>query len=256
MLLTIDVGNTNITLGVYDNDRLLMTGRVSTDAKCTADQYAIVLKNILELKGVSLSRIDGAIIGSVVPAVGRELVGAIKSACDITPLVLGPGVKTGLNILIDNPAQLGADLAAGAAGAAASYPMPCIIFDLGTATTVSVMDKNGAFIGGAIAAGLQTTLYALTSRTASLPGVSIEAPDKVIATNTVDCMRSGLVFGAAAMMDGMIERIEDELGERATVVATGGLSSLVIPHCKREIIFDDDLLLEGLRLIFERNRKK
>lgn len=255
MLLTIDVGNTNITLGVYEGKNLKMTGRIATEIKNTADQYAVELKNILALKGVDIADIDGAVIGSVVPAVGSALTGAIGTACGITPLVLGPGIKTGLNILIDNPAQLGADLAAGGVAAAAKYPMPCIVFDLGTATTVSVLDKNGAMLGGAIAAGLATTLHALTSRTASLPGISIEAPGKVIGSNTVDCMKSGLIFGAAAMMDGMCERIEEELGEKATVVATGGLSSVVAPFCRRAIICDDDLLLEGLRLIFERNRK-
>lgn len=255
MLLTIDVGNTNITLGVYDGENLKMTARIATNAKNTADQYAVELKNILALKGVAMENIDGAIIGSVVPTVGVALTGAIRTACSITPLVLGPGVKTGLNICIDNPAQLGADLAAGAVGAAAKYPLPCIVFDLGTATTATVLDKDGRFLGGAIAAGLQTTLYALTSRTASLPGISIEAPGKVIGTNTVDCMKSGLVYGAAAMIDGMIDRIEEELGEKATVIATGGLSAVVTPLCRREIIYDDDLLLDGLRLIYQRNRK-
>lgn len=255
MLLTIDVGNTNITLGVYEGETLKMTARVATDIKNTADQYAVELKNVLALKGVAIEKIDGAIIGSVVPAVGTALTGAIQTACGIKPLVLGPGIKTGLNILIDNPAQLGADLAAGAVGAAAHYPLPCIVFDLGTATTATVLDRNGGLLGGAIAAGLQTTLYALTSRTASLPGISIEAPDKVIGSNTVDCMKSGLVYGAAAMIDGMIDRIEEELGEKATVIATGGLSAVVTPLCRREIIYDDDLLLEGLRLIYLRNRK-
>lgn len=256
MLLAIDVGNTNITLGVYDGESLKMTARIATESKSTADCYAVTLKNIIELKGLKVSDIDGAIIGSVVPAVGSMLVGAIETACGISPVVLGPGVKTGINIVIDNPGQLGADLAAGAAAALAHYDMPCIIFDLGTATTASVMDKNGAFLGGAIAAGLYTTLNALTSNTAALPGISIEPPKKVIGSNTVDSMRSGLIFGAASMIDGMIERIEEELGEKATVIATGGLSSVIVPLCKRDIVCDNDLLLEGLRLIYNRNRKK
>ena len=167
--------------------------------------------------------------------------------------MLGPGVKTGLNIKIDNPAQLGADLVAGAVGALEEYTMPCVVIDLGTATTLSVIDRNGAFLGGTIAAGVRLTLKALTENTAQLPSIPIEAPRSVIGANTVDSMQSGLVFGTAAMLDGLLDKIEEELGETPTVVATGGLAAEIIAHCRRNIIYNENLLLDGLRAIYEKN---
>ena len=167
--------------------------------------------------------------------------------------MLGPGVKTGLNIKIDNPAQLGADLVAGAVGAIDEYTMPCVIIDMGTASTISVLDRSGAFLGGAIAAGVRLTLKALAENTAQLPSISIEAPSAVIGSNTVECMQSGLVYGTAAMLDGLLDKIEQELGETPTVVATGGMSKEIIPHCRRNIIYNENLLLDGLRIIYEKN---
>ena len=167
---------------------------------------------------------------------------------------MGPGLKTGLNIRIDNPAQLGADLVAGAVGAIAKFPCPCILFDLGTATTISVVARDTSFLGGIIIPGVYISYNALTSRTAQLPQVSLEAPSHVIGKNSIDSMKSGSVYGTAAMIDGICERIEEEIGEKATVVATGGIAGVVIPHCKREIIHSDNLILEGLRLLYERNR--
>ncbi|MBQ6816057.1 MAG: type III pantothenate kinase [Clostridia bacterium] len=253
MLLAADIGNTNITLGLYDDEALLFTARLATNLNQTSDQYAVEIKNILLLHGCRHESIEDAIICSVVPNVGKAVSNAISTLCNIVPLELGPGVKTGLNIKIDNPAQLGADLAAAAAGALHEYTMPCIVIDMGTATTVSVLDKNGALLGGAIAAGVNLTLKALTQNTSQLPAIRIEAPQKVIGTNTADCMRSGLIFGAAAMLDGFIDRIEAELGENATVVATGGLSREIIKHCEHNIIYNENLLLDGLRLIYNKN---
>ena len=253
MLLAADIGNTNITLGLYDEDMLLFTARLATNKNQTADQYAVEIKNVLSLHGYRYENIEDAIISSVVPLVGKSISNAISMLCHIVPLELGPGVKTGINIKIDNPAQLGADLAAAAAGALHEYEVPCIIIDMGTATTVSVLDEKGAFLGGAIAAGVNLTLKALTENTSQLPSISIEAPLKVIGTNTADCMRSGLIFGTAAMLDGIIDRIEDELGTTATVVATGGLSKEIIGHCERNIIYNENLLLDGLRVIYEKN---
>lgn len=255
MLLTIDIGNTNITLGAYEGEKLQMLARMATDNRRTEDQYAVELRDILDINGVQAAAIDGAIISSVVPHVGAVMRQAAAKLCGVAPLVLGPGVKTGLNIKIDNPAQLGADLAAGAVAALAICPPPCIIVDLGTATTISVLDKEGAFLGGAIAAGIGITLDALSSRTAQLPAIHIEAPKKVIGSNTVDCMKSGLVLGAAAMVDGMIDRIDEELGEEASVIATGGLAREVVAVCRRQIRLEENLLLEGLRLIYEKNKK-
>ncbi len=254
MLLAVDIGNTNITLGVYDEQVLLFTARLATDNKTTADQYAIDLKNILELHGYGYRDIEDCIIASVVPTVAASIRKAVSFLCDIVPLELGPGVKTGLNIKIDNPAQLGADLVAGAVGAINEYTLPCVVIDMGTATTLSVIDENATYRGGVIAAGVRLTLKALTENTAALPSVSINAPQNVIGTNTVDCMQSGLVYGAAAMLDGLIEQISAELGAFPTVVATGGLSKEIITHCRHDIIYNENLLLEGLREIYERNK--
>ncbi len=253
MILTVDIGNTNITLGAYSEDELRFTSRLATSRHRTADQYAIEIKDILSLNGLESDNIEGAIISSVVPSVGSNMKKAIKKLTGIDPLAIEPGVKTGLNIRIDNPAQLGADMVAGAVAAVAKYPLPCIVCDMGTATTISVIDKGGAFLGGAIAAGLGTGLDALASNTAQLPYIDISAPSKVIGTNTVDCMRSGIVIGAAAMLEGMAKRMEAELGAPATLVATGGLAGSVAANCEREVVLDDNLLLDGLYLIYKKN---
>ncbi len=254
MLLAIDIGNTNITLGAYDNDVLLFTARLATAKGTTADQYAVEIKNILDLHGLNYARIEDCIVSSVVPSVGGAICNAVSLLCNIVPLELGPGVKTGLNIKIDNPAQLGADLVAGAVGAISEYTLPCVVIDMGTASTISVIDRNGAYLGGIISAGVRLTLKALTENTAQLPAIDISAPKSVISTNTVDCMKSGLIYGTAAMIDGLLDRIIDELGEIPTVVATGGLSKDIIVHCKNEIIYNANLLLDGLREIYEKNR--
>ncbi len=253
MLLTIDIGNTNITLGAYDGNILKLTARLATDTSKTEDQYAIEIKDILSLYDTSYSEVEDCIISSVVPLVGKNISHAVSKLCHIVPLMLGPGVKTGLNIKIDNPAQLGADLVAGAVGAQEEYTMPCVIIDMGTASTISVLDKNGAFLGGVIAAGVKLTLKALAENTAQLTSIPIEAPRSVIGANTTECMQSGLVFGTASMLDGLLQKIETELGEKPTVVATGGLSREIIPLCKYDIIYNENLLLDGLRAIYEKN---
>lgn len=253
MLLAIDIGNTNITLGLFCDEVLKLTARLSTDPRKTADEYAIDIKDVLALHGEEVSEVEDCIISSVVPAVGASVSAAVALLCDTVPLMLGPGVKTGLNIKIDNPAQLGADLAAGAVGALHEYTMPCIVIDMGTATTISVLDKNGVFLGGTIGAGVRMTMRALAEGTAALPAIGVTSPKSVIGKNTVDCMQSGIVLGTAAMLDGLIDRIEEELGETATVVATGGLSKDIIVFCKNDIIYNENLLLEGLRLIYEKN---
>lgn len=253
MLLAADVGNTNITLGVFEDETLKFTARLATDTKLTGDQYAIAVKDILALNGVGSFDIEDAVICSVVPSVTTALTAAVSKLFSVVPLIIGPGVKTGLNIKIDNPGQLGADLVAGAVAAVHEYTMPCVVIDMGTATTISVLDENGSFLGGSIAAGVRLTLKALATNTAQLPEISISAPQKVIGTNTADCMRSGLIFGAASMLDGLLQRIEEELDMNVTVVATGGLSREVIPLCKKDIIYNENLLLDGLRYIYEKN---
>ncbi len=254
MLLAIDVGNTNTTLGIFDGEALRSTARLASDMHRTGDQYAIELRDVLALNGLDSALVTDAIICSVVPPLSDALQRAVQKLCGVTPLVLGPGVRTGLNIKIDNPAQLGADLAAGAVGALARYPLPCIVIDLGTASTISVLDAQGRFLGGVIAAGINLTLEALVGNTAQLPSVRIEAPPAAIGRNSVDSMKSGIVLGSASMLDGMIDRIEEELGQSAAVVATGGLAGTVVPHCRRKIEINDTLLLDGLRLIYEKNQ--
>ncbi|MBQ7288214.1 MAG: type III pantothenate kinase [Clostridia bacterium] len=254
MLICVDIGNTNITLGGYKEEKLVFTARLTSDARRTADQYAVEIYDILRLNGHASAEVQGAILSSVVPTLTKSISMAFNKLCGFSPMMLGPGVKTGLNIKIDNPAQLGADLVAGAIGAMAKYPLPCIVIDMGTATTISAINEKGEFLGGAIAAGINLTLEALTKNTAQLPMVGIEAPKSAIGSNTIDCLKSGLVLGAAAMLDGLIDRMETELGQSATVVATGGLCGEIIPHCKRKIFVDDNLLLDGLKRIYEKNR--
>ena len=171
------------------------------------------------------------------------------------PMVVGPGIRTGLNILMDNPAQVGSDLIVAAVAALQEYPAPLIIIDMGTATTISVVDKDKAYIGGCICPGVKISADALSSRTAQLPGISLDEPKKAIGRNTVDSMRSGIMMGSAAMLDGMIARMEEELGQKATVLATGGIARFVVPMCRREVVYDRNLLLKGLTILYYNNRK-
>ncbi|MGI6264378.1 MAG: type III pantothenate kinase [Acutalibacteraceae bacterium] len=253
MLLALDVGNTNITLGVFEDDRLLLESRIATDHQKTGDQYAVELLDILRLYDVNAAKIDGAIICSVVPPLDKELRRAVKLVTGQTALMVGPGIKTGVNVRIDDPAQLGPDLLVGAVAAIALYGAPCIVWDLGTATTLSAVNAKGEFCGGAIMPGVVTSFESLTSRAALLPRIRLEAPARAIGTNSNDSMQSGAVFGTAAMIDGMCERALEEMGTDAVIVATGGLGREIIPHCKHKIIYNDNLLMEGLRLIYNKN---
>ncbi len=253
MLLTLDLGNTNLTVGVFRGEELVCEFRIATDRTLTGDQYAVQLLSVLNLYEIDGKDVHGAIISSVVPGLDAILMKAVKKVTGVTPLLVGPGVKTGMNIRIDNPAQLGADLLVGAVASTAKYGVPCIVWDLGTATTVSVVDKDGAFRGGAIMPGVGTSLDSLVSRASLLPRIRLEAPAQVIGTNTADSMKSGLVFGTAAMIDGMSARIEEELGTPATVVITGGLGEEIAARCHRTAVYDGRLLLDGLRLLYEKN---
>ncbi len=255
MLLAIDVGNTNIVLGCADGNKINSMARVYTNKVRTADEYAVKIKSILELHGVEISQIDDCIISSVVPPVTGALKKAVKYVIGKNPMVVGPGIKTGLDIKIDNPAQLGSDLVVDAVAAIAGYPLPAVVVDMGTATTFSVINKNGAYLGGMILPGLGTSLQALSANTAQLPNISIEAPQEVIGKNTIDCMKSGVIYGNAATIDGIVERIEAELGETVKVIATGGLAAQIFNHCKHEVIYDETLLLKGLSIIYEKNKK-
>lgn len=255
MLLAIDVGNTNIVLGCLEGDTMRCTARMATDRTRTEDEYAMMLTQIFALRGLDKTKVDGSIISSVVPELKPILVRAVEMLCGITPLVVGAGLKSGLNIRIDNPAQLGSDLLVGAVGAMAKYPKPLLVFDFGTATTLSVIDEQGLYRGGMIMPGLRLAVEALANRTAQLPHIDLEAPPKVIGTNTVDCMNSGAIYGNAAMLDGVIDRVEEELGQPiAAVVATGGLIAKLAPYCKHKIEIETDLMLWGLKIIYEKNK--
>lgn len=255
MILALDIGNTNITIGVYKKDELVFTSRVATDAKRMADQYAVEFMGIFNLYGCELSDFEGAIISSVVPAVTGAISDAVKKTIGVTPLIVGPGIKTGLNIAINDPAELGADLLVVSVAAFNKYPLPNAVCDLGTASTISVLDKNGNMIGGMIYPGIRTSLMALVNNTAQLPQISYNTPKRVVGRNTIECMQSGLIFGAAALLDGMLERVEDELGMPVTAIATGGFSAEIVRNCKRNFILDENLVLEGLKLLYEKNRK-
>lgn len=256
MLLAIDVGNTNVVLGCVSEDgQIGSMSRMTTDKTHTADEYAIKIKDILDLRGINVADITDCIISSVVPPVTGTLRQAVEFITGKAPMVIGPGLKTGLDIRIDSPAQLGADLAVDAVAVVNQYDLPAVVIDMGTATTFSVIDVGAKFLGGLIMPGMRTSLAALSSGTAQLPNVGIDKPTKLIGTNTIDCMISGVVMGHASMIDGIVDRVEEELGKKVTVVATGGHSSLVMNYCKHEIIFDDHLLLKGLYFIYKKNKK-
>ena len=255
MILAIDVGNSNIVIGGVENDEITFEARLRTETTKTSDQYCVDLKILLDVYGIDRQQIEGCIIASVVPQVLNSMQTAVKKLTGKQCMVVGPGLKTGLNIRLENPAQTGADLVVGCVAALKAYKPPMIIVDMGTATTMVVLDESGALVGGSISPGIKISMDALTDRTALLPGLQLDQPKKVIGRNTIDCMRSGIMHGAAAMLDGMIERMEEELGAKTTVVATGGISRFVLPLCKKEIIYDKDLLLKGLVALYNDNIK-
>jgi len=254
MILAIDIGNTNIVMGCIENDRILFRERLSTNQTATDLEYAANMKMAMDMHSIDPSGVDGAIISSVVPSVTNTFKTALKKYAGIDVKVVGPGIKTGLSILIDNPAQLGSDLVVDAVAGINEYPVPMIIIDMGTATTLSVIDSNKGYIGGMITTGMAVSTDALIMRTAQLPKIAFEKPKRTIGTNTVDCMKSGIMYANACALDGMIERIEEELGEKCTVIATGGLAGTIVPLCRRNIILDDDLLLKGLMIIYNKNK--
>lgn len=254
MVLAVDIGNSNIVLGCFEGDEITFVERISTNKNSTTLEYIVLIKTILELNNLSNHHFEGGIISSVVPSVTNLVKEAMEKLIGKTPMIVGPGLKTGLKIHLDNPAQLGSDRVADAVAAVNSYPCPIIIIDMGTATTISVIDRNKVFLGGMIIPGLKVSLESLTSRASQLPNISLDPPKKVIGTNTVECMRSGIIYSTASSIDGVIEKIENELGEECTVISTGGLSSIIIPFCKRKIETDDKLLLKGLMIIYNKNK--
>ncbi len=254
MILAVDIGNSNIVLGCLNEKQVLFVSRISTDRKQTSDEYAVEIGCILSLYNTDPSKISGAIISSVVPPLSQPISAAVKLLTGIKPLQVGPGIKTGLNILIDNPAQAGSDLIVGAVAAIADYSKPILVIDLGTATTISAIDAKANFLGGVIMPGLTISLNALTSGTSQLPSISLDAPTKAIGTNTIDSMRAGIVLGTCSMIDGMIDRIAHELGTMPTVVATGGIASIIVEHCRHKVHYDEHLMLKGLYILYTMNR--
>ncbi len=253
MILAIDIGNTNVVIGCCSDDEIQFCERISTNRRATTIEYASLFKTALEMHGIAYTDVTGAVISSVVPSITSTIKTAVAQLTGVDALVVGPGIKTGLSIVIDDPGKLGSDLVVGAVAGINRYSVPQIIIDMGTATTLSVIDKDRRFLGGIIVPGLAITHDALVNSTSQLPSIALEAPDKVIGTNTVDCIKSGLIYGAAGSIDGLIERIEAELGEKCTVVATGGLANVVLPFCNRDIVIDDDLMLQGLMIIYKKN---
>ena len=257
MILAIDIGNTNLVIGGMDEAKIYFTERISTNHTKTELEYAVDIKIILDLYHIGENEIEGCIISSVVPQITHIVkLAAEKILKDHKILVLGPGVKTGLDILLDNPAELGADRVADAVGAISQYEAPLMIIDMGTATTISVIDEKKRFIGGMIMPGVRVSLEALTSRASQLYGIGIEEPRSLIGRNTIDCMKSGIVYGTASAIDGIIDRVEEEMGCEMRVIASGGLSTGIAPHCRHEITIDSDLLLKGLLKIYRRNAER
>ena len=253
MILAIDIGNSNIVIGGVEGEKILFEARLRTDATKTSDEYCVDLLALLDVYGIQRENIEGSIVASVVPQVLNSIQTAVRKLIGKAPLVVGPGLKTGLNIAIENPAQTGADLVVGSVAALRAHKAPLIVIDMGTATTIIVLNEKGALIGGAIAPGVKISLDALTDRTALLPGLQLDQPKKVIGRNTIDCMRSGIMIGNACMIDGMIDRMEQELGHKTTVVATGGIAKFVVPLCSHKIVYDKDLLIKGLAILYREN---
>lgn len=254
MILTIDIGNTNITLGGFDGETLTFVARLSTNTAQTADEYAGKILSTLSLYHTSPDAIDGAILSSVVPPLNAVIRRAVKFVCGVDPLTVGPGIKTGINIHCDHPASVGSDLICACVAVHSLYGSPALIVDMGTATKMMVMDKRGAFVGVSIIPGVLMGLRALSDGTAQLPQVSLEVPSALVAKNTADCMRSGVIYGNASMIDGMIDRFNEALGEEVPVYATGGLSQTIIGYCKHRITLDEHLVLKGLHILYHKNK--
>lgn len=255
MILAIDIGNTNIVIGCIEGKECAFVERLSTVRTKTELEYAIDIKNVLDIYHIRSEDLEGGIISSVVPQITTVARLAVEKILKKEPLVVGAGIKTGLNIQIDNPVQLGSDLVVDSVAAIAEYPVPLLVFDMGTANTVCVIDGKKNYIGSMIYPGIEVSLNSLTANASQLGGISIDVPEHIVGKNTVESMKSGMIYSAAASIDGIIDRLSQELGGRVTTVATGGLAKKIIPHCRRDVILDDDLLLKGLEIIYRKNTK-
>lgn len=256
MVLTTDIGNTTMTIGMFTGEgKLVFRGTLKTDKNKTRDQIAIDFLDMFRLHGQDIHQVTGAVVSSVVPPMTGAAAAAIKRLAGVEPMILGPGVKTGMNILAEIHNQLGSDIVASSVAALQKYPAPIIVIDMGTATTLSYLGRN-TYEGCVIIPGVRIALEALSGRTAELPHISIEDPPSVMARTTIDAMRAGVVYGNAGMIDSMIERMEEAAKPAATVVMTGGNAEPIRKHCKREIVFDENLLMDGLYYLYQKNQKR
>ncbi len=253
MVLAVDIGNTNVVVGLFEGQQLLFLDRLATDRNATQTEYLVRIRSLLKFHGLQAAPLEGSILCSVVPMVTQTVRAAMETLTGKRVILVGPGIKTGLKINIDNPAALGADRVADAVAAVHAYPCPLITIDMGTATTLGVVDETGTFIGGMIVPGVLVSLNSLSGGAAQLPHISLDPPKTAIGRNTVDCMRSGIIYHNAAGVDGMIDRIEAQLGQTCTVIMTGGLSGVIAPHCRHQVILDDQLLLKGLMVLYQKN---
>ncbi len=254
MLLTIDIGNSNIVFSLSGSERKLH--RLETMPDRSAEEYLPQVAELFSREKVDLSVVDGAVLCSVVPELVPVMSRVTRELTGLTPYVISPASESGLTLAIAEADTLGADILAADAAAAAEYPLPAIIYDMGTATTVTVVDKDRRYIGGAILPGVRLGINALFSGTAQLPSVPVQAPPRAICGTALESIQSGAVFGAAAMMDGLADRFEAELVEKCTLIATGGLAGCIVPHCRRDFIYDESLLLRGMELIYRMNCEK
>lgn len=255
MIFTVDVGNTNIVLAVYKDDKLMFSSRISTRHSQTDDEYAVLFMGILSLNNCSPDNFEGAVISTVVPQLKPVLKYALEKLLRCPVMIVSCEMKMGFRLLTDNPSVTGADLICGAAGVKSKYKAPAIIFDLGTATTIVAIDRDWNYLGGSIIPGVNVSLKTLANSAAQLSHINLNEPCcDVIGRNTAAAMRSGSIIGTACMMDGMIDRYREFLGDDAVVIATGGISGMIVPHCRHKIIYDKDLISDGLYYLYIMNK--
>lgn len=254
MLLVFDIGNTNMVLGVYDGDDLVRDWRINTDLNKTSDEYGVLIKSLFDASNISLSVVDAIIVSSVVPAVMHSLENFCRKYCNISPMVVGPGIKTGLNIKYEDPKMVGADRIVNAVAAISKYNCPVIIIDFGTATTYCAVSKKGEYIGGAISPGMKISSEALFQKASKLPRVELVTPETVICKDTVSAMQAGIIYGYAGQVEKIVGLMKKELKDEETlVIATGGLANMISQETNAIDVIDPNLTLEGLRIIYEKN---
>ena len=256
MILAIDMGNSNIVIGGIDETNTHFMERITTDTRKTDLEYAVSLKSILDLHHIAAEDLEGAILSSVVPPLNAVITEAVRKVTGLACKLVGAGMKTGMNIRMDDPKHIGSDLIVDSVAAKANYPLPIIVIDMGTATSITALDKNGDYVGGVIHPGLRVSLNTLSGSTAQLPSIDLESPGRALAKNTIEAMQSGILYGTAGMLDGILSRMEKELGSKATIVATGGLARFVTPLCSHQIEFDDLLLLKGLLILYRKTAER